>query len=175
MAFLFCVFHTILVAQEDEFDTTAVESKEAPQATPEVAPTVAADLAEGIRKNTSIEKPLDLRDPFKSPPLKKKSEEEQKRDKSILRNGIFTNLPTIESLEVQNLKVLGTLMGSEPRALVADKNMPKNAIMIKEGDKINNGKVELKAILPKGVIFVEQFTNPYGQIDLQETIVPISE
>lgn len=123
---------------------------------------------------TSINNPMNLRDPFKAPFLKKISEEQISSIKSSVRNGVFTNLPTADKITLDNIKVIGTLMGPEPRAIVATKESPKNSLLLKEGDKIGSNKVELKAVLPRGLVFVEQITNVYGQIEFLETVVAIS-
>lgn len=124
---------------------------------------------------TTIEKPTKLRDPFKSPVAPKKIENEAVYQKTVLKNGIFTNAPTLESLTLDTVRVKGVLMGVKTRALIADKGNMNATILAKEGDKINKGKEELKAILPRGVVFVEQITNVYGQIEYVETVVPISD
>lgn len=124
---------------------------------------------------TSIDKPIKLRDPFKSPVPDKKTETETSYEKSSFKNGVFTNAPSLESITLDTVKVRGVLMGGKTRALIADKANVNATIMAKEGDKINKGKVELKAILPRGVVFVEQITNVYGQFEYLETVVPISD
>ncbi len=124
---------------------------------------------------TSIETPTKLRDPFKSPVPAKKNESEVTHKKTELKDGVFTNVPTLDSITLDTVKVRGVLMGSKTRALIADKSNINATILAKEGDKINKGKAELKAILPRGVIFVEQITNVYGQFEYIETVVPISD
>ena len=124
---------------------------------------------------TSIEKPTKLRDPFKSPVAPKKTESEAIYQKTVLKDGVFTNTPTLESVTLDTVRVKGVLMGVKTRALIADKGNMNATILAKEGDKINKGKVELKAILPRGVVFVEQITNVYGQFEYLETVVPISD
>lgn len=124
---------------------------------------------------TSIEKPTKLRDPFKSPVSAKQQEAEKTKEKTTLKNGVFTNLPSLENVTLDTVRVMGVLMGEKPRALLADKGNLKATILAREGDKINKGKVELKAILPRGVVFVEQITNVYGQFEYLETVVPISD
>jgi len=126
-------------------------------------------------KKTEIEKPMNLRDPFKSPSLRKKIEVEAAAKKTSFRNGVFTNMPSFELLNLDNLRIIGTLMGEGPRAIVVTKENLTQTFLMKEGDKIGGGKVELKAILPKGIIFVEQITNVYGQLEYLETVIPISE
>jgi type IV pilus assembly protein PilP len=133
---------------------------------------IAEDL---LQKKTEIEKPMMLRDPFKSPGLRKKSEVEELAKQTTFRNGVFTNIPSLDLLNLDNIKVIGTLMGEGPRVMVVSKDNLKSTVLMKEGDKIGSGKVELKAILPKGIIFVEQITNVYGQLEYLETVVPISD
>lgn len=124
---------------------------------------------------TTIDRPTKLRDPFKSPVTSKHQEAEKTKEKTTFKNGIFTNMPTLDSVTLDTVRVMGVLMGEKPRALIADKGNLKATILAKEGDKINKGKVELKAILPRGVVFVEQITNVYGQFEYLETVVPISD
>lgn len=130
------------------------------------------DIFEG---KTSIEKPTKLRDPFESPEQTKKKQVEQTTKKTELKNGVYTNAITLDAITLDTVKVRGVLMGVKTRALIADKNNANATILAKEGDKINKGKVELKAILPRGVVFVEQITNVYGQFEYLETVVPISD
>lgn len=124
---------------------------------------------------TTISKPTKLRDPFKSPVPEKKVESQTAYKKSAFKNGIYTNVPNLDTITLDTVKVRGVLMGVNTRALIADKGNIKAVILAKEGDKINKGKVELKAILPRGVVFVEQITNVYGQFEYLETVVPISD
>lgn len=124
---------------------------------------------------TTIAKPTKLRDPFKSPVVEKKAVEATTYEKSSFKNGIFTNVPSLESITLDTVKVRGVLLGVKTRVLISDKGNANATIVAKEGDKINKGKVELKAILPRGVVFVEQITNVYGQSEYLETVVPISD
>ncbi len=124
---------------------------------------------------SSIIKSSKTRDPFKSPLPDKKPEGKAAYEKSTFKNGVFTNIPSLESITLDTVKVRGVLMGGKTRALISDKGNVNATIVAKEGDKINNGKVELKAILPRGVVFVEQITNVYGQFEYLETVVPISD
>jgi Tfp pilus assembly protein PilP len=159
---MFLFFNIFVIAQEseegDEFSVDDLPEQK--------------DIFEG---KTSIEKPTKLRDPFESPEQTKKKQVEQATKKTELKNGVYTNAPTLESITLDTVKVRGVLMGAKTRALIADKSNMSATILAKEGDKINKGKVELKAILPRGVVFVEQITNVYGQFEYLETVVPISD
>lgn len=124
-----------------------------------------------IFEDSRISKPLDLRDPFKAPlrALEKKAQK-----KTLLKDGIYTNIFNSNGLPLESLKVTGVISGEEKRAIVLSGNS-EITYMLKEGSKIANGQVELKSILPNGAIFVEKITNVYGQLEYIETVVPISE
>lgn len=124
---------------------------------------------------TSITKPTKLRDPFKSPVIEKKATEEINREKTTLKNGVYSNAASLEDFTLDTIRIRGVLLGEKTRVLVSDRGSTNKTITAKEGDKINKGKVELKAILPRGVVFVEQITNVYGQFEYLETVIPISD
>jgi len=126
-------------------------------------------------EKSSIIKSSKTRDPFKSPIPDKKPDSQSVYEKSSFKNGIYTNIPSLDTITLDTVKVRGVLMGVKTRALISDKGNINATILAKEGDKINKGKVELKAILPRGVVFVEQITNVYGQFEYLETVVPISD
>ena len=130
---------------------------------------------------------LGLRDPFKRD-LPKKS-----RGKSRFKKGnAFTNSPTLQDVPLENIKIVGILLGKERRALAkvgttADleasaeaaargDNAPLEDIYtIKEGMKLGVNSGEVRAILPGGIVIVEKIRNVYDQDEYLETIIPLSE
>jgi type IV pilus assembly protein PilP len=134
------------------------------------APTV-DPLSTFFKDKTKIDKPFELRDPFKQPQFK--SEKNQsKSGYSVSGKGQYTNIVenTVKSME--EIKLVGVLIGKERRAMVAN---GKDIIILKEGMKIGEDGAELKAILPGGIILVEKIVNVYGQEEYLETVIPISK
>lgn len=131
------------------------------------APTV----SDFFKNKTKIERPFDLRDPFKPPQVR--SEKVNKNQNYSGSNGNYTNIREEKIDNIQNIKVVGVLIGKERRALVNAGG--KNIIIMKEGMKIGQDGVELKAILPGGIILVEKIVNVYGQEEFLETVIPISK
>jgi len=121
---------------------------------------------------TKILKPMELRDPFK-PAFPEKLEAK----KLELVNGAFSNAQTLESLNLDTIVVTGVVILSKTnrRAIISNKSTADAPIVIKEGDKIAEGKVTLKAIKEKTLLFIEEITNVYGQKEILETKVPLSE
>jgi type IV pilus assembly protein PilP len=130
-------------------------------------------LSNFFRDKTKIEKPFELRDPFKAP--------QSKSEKSKVKEGYFTsgsgqysNIKEESVSSVESLKVVGVLIGRERRAMVKD-GEKAGIIILKEGMKIGDDGAELKAILPGGIILVEKIVNVYGQEEYLETVIPISK
>ncbi len=133
-----------------------------------------------IKEVSKIEKPFEMRDPFKPPMIE--SKKIVKTEKGTYRNGIYTNLPSYKDLNLENIKIVGVVVGAQRRAMAKfkdksskSKNTDENIFVLKEGMKIGAEKAELKAILPGGVVFVEKITNVYGQDEYLETVIPISQ
>lgn len=122
------------------------------------------------REETSIKNPMKLRDPFKAPKIEPPKD---KAEGSLLQEGVYTNRTPPSDLTLDTIKVAGVLLGNNRRAIVHGTNKTQT-YTLKEGMKISGGNVELKAILPGGVIFVEKITNIYGQTEYLETVIPIS-
>jgi len=130
-------------------------------------------LSNFFRDKTKIEKPFELRDPFKAP----QSKVEKNKDKEgyfISGKGQYSNIKEDAMPSVDSIKVVGVLIGRERRAMVrgGDKG---SIIILKEGMKIGEDGAELKAILPGGIILVEKIINVYGQEEYLETVIPISK
>jgi Tfp pilus assembly protein PilP len=127
------------------------------------------DLFEGM---TSIENPFELRDPFKRP-LKKRA----KKGKKVLgktKKGVYSNIQQIGEVKLEDLVIVGVLIGKERRAIVKVGTKP-NPYIIKEGMKLGRNDAEIKAIVPGGIILVEKVTNIYGEDEYLETVIPISK
>ncbi len=136
-------------------------------------------ISEFFQSKTKIPDPVKLRDPFKAPvsrmifEFKKPNPTGTDLKKTYLKDGVFSNLPQIEDVPVDQIKITGVLVGSERRAIAKIKDLPTSFIL-KEGMRIGAEKVEIKAILPGGVVLVEQVANVYGENEYVETIIPIS-
>jgi type IV pilus assembly protein PilP len=125
---------------------------------------------------TSIKDPFDLRDPFKRILFKRKSE--IKKSYAMLEEGsVFTNLPTIESVSLSKIRVVGILLGKERRAMakIDTGGTPGGeTFILKEGMKLGENQAELKAILPGGIVVVEKLKDVYDKDEFIETLIPVS-
>jgi type IV pilus assembly protein PilP len=129
-------------------------------------------LSNFFKNKTKIEKPFEIRDPFKVPQVKQEDKDKKGSGFVVTDKGLYTNITEQTVQSVQDIKVIGVMIGRERRAMVAG---PANSVIIlKEGAKIGDEGAELKAILPGGIILVEKFVNVYGQEEYLETVIPIS-
>jgi type IV pilus assembly protein PilP len=98
-----------------------------------------------------------------------------KRGFKITGKGEYSNIneTSLEQLNLGALKVVGVLIGKERRALVTAGSA--KITILKEGMKIGPEMVELKAILPGGIVLVEKIVNVYGEEEFLETVIPISK
>ncbi len=124
-----------------------------------------------FKDKTKIEKPFELRDPFKQPQFKSEKNKE-KAGYSVSGKGQYTNIVDKTVKTVEEIKLVGVLIGKERRAMVSSSS---GVIILKEGMKIGEDGAELKAILPGGIILVEKIINVYGQEEYLETVIPISK
>jgi len=129
-------------------------------------------LSNFFRDKTKIEKPFELRDPFKAP--QSKSDKSKDKEGYTSNNGLYSNIKEESVSSVESLRVVGVLIGRERRAMVKD-GEKAGIIILKEGMKIGDDGAELKAILPGGIILVEKIVNVYGQEEYLETVIPISK
>lgn len=124
---------------------------------------------------TSIKNPFKLRDPFKK--RRKKSKGKRKPYANFLVNGRYSNLPSIESYAVDQIRIVGVLLGKERRAIakvaLSDNKLGKDTYLIKEGMTLGENKAEVKAILPGGIVLVEKIRNVYDEDEYIETIIPV--
>lgn len=127
-----------------------------------------------FQDKTNIENPFNLRDPFKAPQTKSDAKKTGRGFK-IIGKGEYSNINevSLDQLNLQTLKVVGVLIGKERRAMVTAGG--NKITILKEGMKIGPEMVELKAILPGGIVLVEKIVNVYGEEEFLETVVPISK
>ena len=113
-----------------------------------------------FKSKTLVKNPLDLRDPFKRKMNKKKSG--LKRGTS---DGYFTNIMgSIESKPVENIRIVGIMIGAERRAMAkVQGDTDNNTYYLKEGMRVGPNGAEVKAILPGGVVLVEKIRKVYYQ------------
>ncbi len=145
----------------------------------QAAPTTDKTLNEFFEKKTKIENPLELRDPFKSPPVRASKKDAGVTAKgSYIRTegGNFANVTEVRlgDLDIFTIKVVGVLIGKERRAMVLPTPDATTPVIVKEGSKIGPDNAEVKAILPGGLVLVEKIINVYGQEEYLETVIPIS-
>lgn len=124
---------------------------------------------------TKIDKPFNLRDPFKAPGNKA---EAKKKGRGFYYSGKdqYSNIgeTALDQISINTLKVVGVLIGKERRALVNNGAENSKIVILKEGMKIGPEAAELKAILPGGIVLVEKIVNVYGEEEYLETVIPIS-
>lgn len=129
-------------------------------------------LSNFFRDKTKIEKPFELRDPFRAPVFKSEKTKE-KAGYFVSGSGQYSNITENTVKKIEDIKVVGVLIGRERRAMVSSGSGP--IIILKEGMKVGDEDAELKAILPGGIILVEKMVNVYGQEEYLETVIPISK
>ena len=131
-------------------------------------------VKDNFKSMTVIENPFELRDPFRAP-ISTNKEKEARAQKSLMRDGIYTNIDVVEVKDISELRIVGVMIGRERRALAKIGAAGKDIIILKEGMRIGSDKAELKAIHPGGVILVEKLVNVYGEEEFLETVIPISQ
>ena len=130
-------------------------------------------FAQGI----DLKSARNIRDPFK---VKYRKKLGNKRARTEKFTG-FSNRASTENLSIDRLKVTGIFMGKNPRAMVQEildqttNKVSEDVVIIKEGMKIGPDQVEVKAILPGGVVLVEKIINVYDEEEYLETILPLSD
>lgn len=127
------------------------------------------DLFEGM---TEIKEPFNLRDPFLAPRLKNNKEE---KITGKISKGNYSNIPVLGETKLEELEIIGVIIGKERRAFVKIKNQDNTTFTVKEGDTLGENRAELRAILPGGLVLVEKATNIYGEEEYLETVIPISK
>ena len=125
---------------------------------------------------TYIKDPFLLRDPFKRT-LKRKGAVKSKRELVPSKDGVFSNVPTLDGVPISNIRIVGVLLGKERRAIaktVSGNSLSSNSYILREGMKLGIDGAELKAILPGGIVLVEKIRNVYDQDEYLETIIPVT-
>lgn len=114
-----------------------------------------------------------FRDPFKKNLIKLSSG--GKKNKEL--KTFFTNREGVESIPIEDIKITGVLLGPERRAIAVELSKGDKAepFLIKEGMRLGPDGIEVKAILPGGVVLVERIINVYDEEEYLETIIPVSE
>jgi Tfp pilus assembly protein PilP len=130
-------------------------------------------LSEFFQGKTKIDNPFELRDPFKAPQGKQETVQ-KKQGFFISGKGQYSNIQAKSVENIDDIRLVGVLIGKERRALVTT-GSSKDVIILKEGMKIGQDEAELKAILPGGIVLVEKIVNVYGQEEFLETVIPISK
>lgn len=118
---------------------------------------------------TSIPKPFELRDPFQKPKFKSKAKEKRE----MINKGVWNDEQKLnEAVSLDKIDITGVLIGKERRVLIKINNV---IYQFKEEETLGRGGPKIKAILPGGIILVEQIDNIYGEPEYIETVVPISQ
>lgn len=137
------------------------------------APAARNAVNDFFKDKTKLDNPFELRDPFKAPSFKSDNKT-QRSGFYISGKGTYSNIEESKIENIQDIRVVGVLIGKERRALVTS-GEGKQVIILKEGMKIGQDEAELKAILPGGIVLVEKIINVYGQEEYLETVIPISK
>jgi Tfp pilus assembly protein PilP len=124
-----------------------------------------------FKGKTKIKDITNLRDPFSSALSSRgQTRSDLKKERKIRTN--FTNITSPEVYGLADLKVVGVVLGKEKRAIA---KVGTDIMTLKEGDVFGKNGVELKAILPGGVVFIEKILNIYGEEEYLETVIPITQ
>lgn len=142
------------------------------------------------KQQTSIVNPFDMRDPFKRN-LPKRSRLKKNVGNRFFNGQMYTNIDSIEGIPLEQIRVVGVLLGNNRRAIVkivdpdmearleadpsADVTRDARTFVVKEGMKLGVDGAEVRAILPGGIVLVEKIRNVYDQDEYLETIIPVSE
>lgn len=142
------------------------------------------------RQQTAINNPFDMRDPFKRN-LPKRGRLKKNLGNRYFNGQQYTNIDSIEGVPLEQIRVVGVLLGTSRRAIVKlvdpeleqrlleNPNAPivqdSRTFVVKEGMKLGIDGAEVRAILPGGIVLVEKIRNVYDQDEFLETIIPVSE
>lgn len=131
-------------------------------------------------RNTNIRNPFEMRDPFR-----RDIQVLQGIERAELRQDFdYTNLPSIDGVPLENIRITGILLGENRRAVARiatgsgsargrGESLSEDSFILREGMKIGEYGAEIKAILPGGVVLVEEILNVYDQVEYIETIIPV--
>ena len=133
----------------------------------------AESLSKIFEGKTEIKNPFNIRDPFQRPRFKSAANKSQiNRSSGILDTTEYYSKP----FDINKINVVGVLIGNKRRAMVKVSGEEGDKVYTyKEGDILGDKGPEIKAILPGGIILVEQINNAYGQSEYIETVIPISQ
>lgn len=126
------------------------------------------------KSKTTISKPLELRDPFKREIKRLRSGRKGVRKR--MRDGVFSNVTSIDNVSIDLIRIVGILIGKERRAIakIAEGELlSKESYILREGMSLGENNAEIKAILPGGVVLVEKIRNVYDQDEYLETVLPV--
>lgn len=126
-------------------------------------------------KSTFIRNPFGLRDPFKRKRVSRKKS--QASYGKLLEGNKFSNLPKLININLEDLRIIGVLLGSKRRAmakLIDGEKLSDETYVLEEGMKLGENDAEIRAILPGGLVLVERIRNVYDQDEYIETVIPIS-
>ncbi len=128
-------------------------------------------------QKTNIRNPFEMRDPFRMmlPAM------ERPETSGIRTDFNFSNMPSLDNVSIDQIRITGILLGENRRAIakivrsrgVEQEVLSDESYMLKEGMKLGEYDAEIKAILPGGVVLVEQILNVYDQYEFIETILPV--
>ena len=122
-------------------------------------------------EKTNIKDPFQLRDPFKKPMISG-----TKKVISTIANKVgensYSNIPSVSGIGVEDILVVGVMLGKNRRAMVRSKSK-KETFILKEGMTLGVDQSVVKAILPGGIVLVEKIKNVYDQYEYLETLIPI--
>ena len=128
-------------------------------------------VRQSFQEKTKIPNAFDLRDPFR-PPMLSNSRKQSRGTKSLMRDGVYTNIVSAGVGDIDTLQIVGVMIGKERRALA---KVGSQVVVLREGMLIGKDNAELKAIHPGGIILVEKLVNVYGEEEYLETVIPISQ
>ncbi len=120
---------------------------------------------------------VDMRDPFESPDFDGLEEESSSKKTSKVKKKLSKKNRKSEGLKLNlsKIEVKAIILASNnKRALVKNGKRGRELVTMTEGMKLAGRDITLKQILKKGLIFVEEITNVYGQKEYIETVIPIS-
>ncbi len=128
---------------------------------------------------TNISDPMKLRDPFKSNLTAIKPE--KKDAEKMLKNGRYSNVPTLGKVSLDRIVIVGTLLGETRLATAKIVSVPgmipgpeSPSYIIKEGMMLGQNNAEVRAIVHGGIVLVEKVRNVYEQDEYIETIIPVT-
>jgi Tfp pilus assembly protein PilP len=127
-------------------------------------------LSCSVLAKVSVKNALELRDPFKRPMLKSKSN--KKSASKYYKGGIYTNQQTIQGTPLNKIKIVGVMLGKNRRALAKIEGNT-NIFIVQEGQVLGLDGAVVKGILPAGIVLVEKIKNVYDDFEYLETLIPI--